>query len=87
VFWPGRAFKRFERVPFAWADDKVMEFEVGEARLRLDKRVRTVLVVFGPDGSSPLPGATALELFNRAIDSVHHVLVPVTAILKSYVSR
>lgn len=76
-----------DRVPFELADNEIRELEVGEARLRLDGRERTVLVVFGPEGSTPLLGATALELFNRAIDPVHQVLVPVTAILKSYLSR
>jgi clan AA aspartic protease len=74
-------------VPFELADDHVVEFEVGEVRLRLDKRERIVLVVFGPESGTPLLGATALELFNRAVDPVHQRLVPVTALLKTYLSR
>lgn len=74
-------------VPFELADDGVVEFEVGEARLRLDKRERIVLVVFGPANGTPLLGATALELFNRAVDPVHQKLVPVTALLKTSLSR
>lgn len=76
-----------DRVPFELTDNQVREFPVGEASLRLDNRERTVLVVFGPEGSTSLLGATALELFNRAIDPVHQELVPVTAFLKSYLSR
>ncbi len=76
-----------DMVPFELTDDNVVEFEVGEVRLRLDKRERTVLIVFRPEGGTPLLGATALELFNRAVDPVHQRLIPVTALLKTYLSR
>ena len=36
-----------ERVDFQLADERVVAYEVGEVRLGLDGRERTVLVVFG----------------------------------------
>ena len=72
-----------ERVTFQLADERTVEYEVGEARLRLDGWERTVLVVFGPEGAAPLLGATTLELFNLAVDPVRRRLVPVPGLLKS----
>ena len=43
-----------ETVSFELADDRIVEYQVGEARVRLDGRERTTLVVFGPEGSAPL---------------------------------
>ncbi|MBI4312808.1 MAG: clan AA aspartic protease [Chloroflexi bacterium] len=71
-----------ERVPFQLADERTVEYEVGEARLRLDGRERTALVVFGPPGAMPLLGATTLELFNMGVDPVRRCLVPVPGLLK-----
>ena len=64
------------------ADERVVEYEVGEARLRLDGRERTTLIVFGPDDAAPLLGATSLELFNLGVDPVGQSLVPVPGLLK-----
>ena len=50
-----------EWVSFELADDRVVDYEVGEARLRLDGRERATLVVFGPEGAAPLLG----PLFSR----------------------
>jgi hypothetical protein len=41
-----------------------------------------VIVVFAPEGTPPLLGATALELFSLAADPVDHRLIPVPALLK-----
>ena len=71
-----------EKVSFELADGRVVEYDVGEARLRLDNRERTTLVVFGPQGSSPLLGATTLQLFNLAVDSTRERLVTVPGLLK-----
>ena len=43
-----------ERVPFQLADERTVEYEPGEARIRLDGRERTTIVVFGPDDAAPL---------------------------------
>lgn len=71
-----------ERVAVELADERVTEYEVGEARIRLDGRGRTTVVVFGPEGATPLLGATTLELFNMAVDPVRRCLVPVPGMLK-----
>ena len=71
-----------ESVSFELADDRIVEYEVGEARIRLDGRERTTLVVFGPEGAGPLLGATTHQLFNLAVDPVPERLVPVPALLK-----
>lgn len=71
-----------EKVPLQLEDNRIVEYEVGEARNPLDDRERTNLVVFGPEGAGPLLGATTLQLFNLAADSTREHLVPVPAILK-----
>ena len=74
-----------EAVPFQLADEKVVEYQVGEARIRLDGRERTALVVLGPPGSGPLLGATTLELFNVAVDPVSQQLIRVPGLIKKAV--
>ncbi len=76
--------KAIDRVPFQMADDRTVEYEVGEVRLRLDGRERTTLVVFGATGVMPLLGATTLELFNLAVDPVRQKLVSVPGLMKQF---
>lgn len=71
-----------ERVSFQMADDRIVEYQVGEVRVRLDGRERTTVVVFGPEGVAPLLGATTLELFNLGVDPVQQQLIPVRGLLK-----
>ena len=71
-----------ETVPFQLADDRTVECEVGEARVRLGDRERTVLVVVGESGVGPLLGATTLELFNVAADPVGRRLIRVPGLMK-----
>ena len=73
-----------ERVAFQLADEREVEYEVGEARIRLDGRERTALVVFGLEGAKALLGATTLELFNMAVDPVRRRLIPVPGLLKKH---
>jgi clan AA aspartic protease len=73
-----------ERLAFQLADEREVEYEVGEARIRLDGRERTAVVVFGPEGAKALLGATTLELFNMAVDPVRRRLVPVPGLLKTH---
>lgn len=70
------------RRPFQLADDSIVEYEVGEARIGLDGDERTIPVVFGPGGVTPLLGATALEIFLLAVDPVRRRLVPVPGLLR-----
>ena len=71
-----------EQVVFQLADERTVEYDVGEARIRLDGRERTTLVVFGPDNAEPLLGATTLQLFNMAVDTVSGRLFSVPGLLK-----
>ncbi len=71
-----------ETVSFELADDRIVEYEVGEARVRLDGRERTTQVVFGPEGITPLLGATTLQLFHLGVDPLQEQLVPVRGLLK-----
>ena len=68
---------------FELADNRGVRYDIGEARLRLNGDELTVLVVFAPEGTSPLLGATALELFGLAADPVNQRLIPVPALLKT----
>ena len=79
--------KRLESVPFQLADDRTVEYEVGEARVRLGDRERTVLVVVGESGVGPLLGATTLELFNVAVDPVGRRLIRVPGLMKGVGGR
>ena len=75
-----------DRRDFELADQRTVQYDVGEARLRLNGNELTVLVVFAPEGTSPLLGATALELFGLAADPVNQRLIPVPALLKAVCS-
>ena len=66
-----------EQVSFQLADDRVIDYQVGEAHIRIDGREGTTLVVFGPEWTEPLLGATTLQLFNLGVDPVQEQLVPV----------
>lgn len=65
------------------ADDRIVEYPIGYARVQVDGEQSIALVVFGPEGVSPLLGATSLELLSFAVDPVHRRLVPVDGLLKS----
>ena len=67
---------------FDLADQSYVQYDIGEARLRLNGAELTILVVFAPEGTSPLLGATALELFSLAADPVNQRLIPGPALLK-----
>ena len=69
-----------ERQQFQLGDDSFVEYDMGEARLRLDGSERTTPVVFGPAGVSPLLGAVSLQEFRLAVDSVNERLVPIPPI-------
>lgn len=71
-----------DRFPYKLADERVVEYEVGEARIRVNGRERTVQVVFGPEDVTPLLGATTLEIFHLGVDPVERRLVPVPGLLK-----
>ncbi|PKB65527.1 MAG: hypothetical protein BZY80_00125 [SAR202 cluster bacterium Io17-Chloro-G2] len=67
---------------FELADDRVIEYPVGYATLRLEDREIIAMVVFAPAGTTPLLGATTLETASLAVDPVHQRLISVPALLK-----
>lgn len=70
-----------DRSRYRLADGRTIEFDVGEARIRIDGSERTALVVFGPEGTATLLGATTLELFHLSVDPVEKRLNPVPGLL------
>ena len=67
--------------PFTLADARVVEYDIGQASIQIGDTSRIVLVVFGePDGPALL-GASTLEVFHLAVDTVHQRLTPVTGLL------
>ena len=69
-------YRRFEL-----ADNRVVEYAVGYARVRVDGNETVAQVVFAPEDTSPLLGATTLENLSLAVDPVHQRLIPVPALL------
>ena len=74
-----------DRRSFQLADERVVNYDVGEVRLRLEGSELTVLVVFAPAGTSALLGATALEVFGLGVAPINKRLMPVPALLKRVV--
>ena len=68
------------------ADERTVVYDVGEAWIRLDGRERTTLVIFGPDDAEPLLGATTLQLFKMAVDTIGERLFSVPGLLNGLVS-
>ena len=64
-----------EQEQFQLGDDSIVEWNIGEARLRLGGSERTSPVVFGPPGVSPLLGALTLQIFRLTVDPVNERLV------------
>ena len=70
-----------ERIEFELADGRIIERDIGEARIRVDGRSTITLVVFGDEGVSPQLGAYTLEGVRLAVDPVGKRLVPTRALL------
>ena len=64
-----------ERVGFELADRSIVDYDVGEALLRVNGRERTTSVMFGDEDDLPLLGANALQEFLLLIDPVGEQLV------------
>ncbi len=67
---------------FELADNRTVEYPIGQARIRLEGQELDLLVVFAGEDTDPLLGATGLEIFGLAVDPIHRRLVPVPALLK-----
>ena len=74
--------EREETDVFELADNRLVEYDMGETRVRLEGRELTVPVIFAADGALPLVGMTTLEILRLGIDPVAEALVPVTAFRK-----
>ena len=61
---------------FRLADGTRIELDVGQVRIELEGRNRSVYTIFGPVGSSTLLGALALEIFALAIDARNERFIP-----------
>ena len=89
---PDRVLRDLGCVPrfgqsFRLADGSVIERDATEIRVGLNGKFRTTIVVFGDADSEPLLGAVTLEQFCLAPDPVGKRLVPVRALLMSFVGR
>ena len=70
-------YRRFEL-----ADNRIVEYPIGYVRVQLNGNEAIVLVVFAPEDTSPLIGATTLENLSLGVDPVNQRLVPVPALMK-----
>lgn len=68
---------------FKLADDRRIERNMGETRVRLNGENYTAPVIFGEEGVQPLLGAVTLEIFRLAIDPVDMRLIPVDGLMMS----
>ena len=68
--------ERTDTMRFRLADGSRTELSLGRVMLELQGQFRVVNVVFGPEGSSVLLGALALESFGLAADVSNQQLVP-----------
>ena len=64
------------------ADNRLVEYSMGETRLGLENRERSAPIMFAPDDTTPLVGATTLEILRLGIDPIREQLVPVNALRK-----
>ena len=83
---PGSLLRRLgvpvvDQREFVLADGRRIEREIGEARVRLDGKTLTSIVVFADDGAQSLLGAVTLEEFGLGIDPVAQKLIPVPGYL------
>ena len=78
----GLGITAVDRFAYSLADETMVEYDVGEARVRLGVRERTTQAVFGPKGVTPLLGATTLQLVRLGVAPLQEQLVPVRGLLK-----
>ena len=67
---------------FELADNSVVEYPVGQVRMRLEGQELVVLAVFASEEADPLLGVTALEIFGLGADPINQSLIPIPALLK-----
>ena len=70
-----------ERIEFELADGRIIERDIGDARIRVGGRSAATLVVFVDEGVSFSLGAYTLEGVRLAFDPVNKRLIPARALL------
>lgn len=65
------------------ADNRIIERDAAEVPIRIGAETLTPLCIFGDPGSHVLLGATTLQEFSLAPDSVNERLVPIVGLLMS----
>ena len=64
------------------ADNRIVEYPIGTASLLLEGDEDVAPVIFAPDDSYPIIGATTLEIFGLAVDPTAQKLIPVVGLWK-----
>ena len=72
----GLGVERLDTDIFELADDRLVEYSIGGALVRLMGRALPVPVVFDRVGNTPLVGATTLQILRLVVDPVAERLVP-----------
>ena len=72
---------RQDTVRMRLADDRLIERDIGETRVRLKGKTLNTVVVFGDEGALPLLGVYTLERAFLAVDPVGRRLLPTEALL------
>lgn len=72
--------RQTESCVFQLADHRTVEYDMGVLELRLDGRQIPVPVVFAPEGTNPLLGAVALEIFGLGVNPVSQQLMSVVSL-------
>ena len=67
---------------FRLADESLVIYPIGQARVRLRGQELVVLVAFTPEGTMPHLGATTLGTFGLAVDPVGRELMEVPGLMK-----
>ena len=70
--------------PFRLADNRVVEYATGYARIRYGGDESVVQVVFGPEEIGSCIGATTLENLGLAVDPIGQKLVQVEGLMRRH---
>ena len=78
----GIARERQQR--FRLADNRVVEYATGYARIQYGDDEAVVPVIFGPEDIDACIGATTLEILSLAVDPLEQTLVPVEGLMRRH---
>lgn len=78
----GIARERQQR--FRLADNRVVEYATGYARIQYGGDEAVVPVIFGPEDIDACIGATTLEILSLAVDPLEQTLVPVEGLMRRH---